>query len=642
MCVIYQLIIVPFRFCFDLNLKQNNIENYIEIVIDCLFILDIILNFNTTFYNEELRKKDYSYYNIFINYIKKWFIFDLITSIPYDKFLIQDEITDSRYAKLYDYNLLKILKIVRVLRIGRIIQITNKTKVKNFFFKLENIYLSDIQILILKILGIFISILLICHFFTCFWILVGNVGLKNNNYSWITFNNFNNLDNYELYVVAYYNMINTFTCVGFGEIYPVSIEERIFNMLILLISKAIFSYILASIFIYFETIKNQNLDDLILIHNKIKKFMVNRNVDSDLRQSIVAYFNYIEYQKSFVKIDENIINTIINPRLKSIVLESIHENIVKSIPYIGNSDIVIKLLSKKIVEINIPPNHYVYKMNSESNSIYYVIKGTFDEVDCRTQLIFKDYTDKIGENIIFGMYEFLGKIPRITGIIATKYSSIFTLSRSDIKESILKIDDLTEINVENESSNLKSDILNSRKEVVSILKNLEKLRISIVKRDSNIENYSYECYICKEKNHHYCTECPLLTYPKTISKLKLHNFLSVNSYESAVLDESKILSICKYYTNAFKKKIKQSEKIIMNESENINKIELLRKNLEDKKNKKSTKNIKNIDNLNKLDKKDQSYELSNKSSIEIDKKSNYDHSFLESYYTGTVIEEDLN
>ena len=46
--IVYQAIVLPMRISFEM--QYNEFIFYLEIVIDCMFMIDIIFNFNTGFY----------------------------------------------------------------------------------------------------------------------------------------------------------------------------------------------------------------------------------------------------------------------------------------------------------------------------------------------------------------------------------------------------------------------------------------------------------------------------------------------------------------------------------------------------------------------------------------------------------------
>ena len=64
----------------------GNFENltYVEYALDFVFLLDMIAAFNTAYYSAE----DDAYVtirrNIATNYLKSWFIVDLLSTVPFD------------------------------------------------------------------------------------------------------------------------------------------------------------------------------------------------------------------------------------------------------------------------------------------------------------------------------------------------------------------------------------------------------------------------------------------------------------------------------------------------------------------------------------------------------------------------------
>ena len=78
--IIYQSIIIPYRISFDVP-PQGNLF-YLELFMDITFMFDIILTFNFGYYRQGisvLERKE-----IAVNYLKSWFILDLIATFPYN------------------------------------------------------------------------------------------------------------------------------------------------------------------------------------------------------------------------------------------------------------------------------------------------------------------------------------------------------------------------------------------------------------------------------------------------------------------------------------------------------------------------------------------------------------------------------
>ena len=75
----YQATIVPIRICFDE--PATGFWESAEFFMDIYFGLDILVNFNTGFYDQQglcLERKKF-----ILNYLKTWFLPDLLASIPW-------------------------------------------------------------------------------------------------------------------------------------------------------------------------------------------------------------------------------------------------------------------------------------------------------------------------------------------------------------------------------------------------------------------------------------------------------------------------------------------------------------------------------------------------------------------------------
>lgn len=79
--ILYSIIVVPLRLGFSYDAVGG--WNLFELSIDCFFVLDIVFNFRTAFFNEE-KLLIYDARVICKKYAKSWFVPDLISTIPFD------------------------------------------------------------------------------------------------------------------------------------------------------------------------------------------------------------------------------------------------------------------------------------------------------------------------------------------------------------------------------------------------------------------------------------------------------------------------------------------------------------------------------------------------------------------------------
>lgn len=76
--IFFEIIALPFEISFDVDIQTE-----FELLIDCLFFVDILTNFTTGFYKNGILIKDHQ--QITKNYLSKWFWIDMVASFPYSR-----------------------------------------------------------------------------------------------------------------------------------------------------------------------------------------------------------------------------------------------------------------------------------------------------------------------------------------------------------------------------------------------------------------------------------------------------------------------------------------------------------------------------------------------------------------------------
>ena len=120
-------------------------------------MIDIILNFRTTFINEKTGLEVKSGKLIAKKYIKHWrFYIDIVSVIPFE--LLYDLIaSDTGSSTKSQFKIFDLMKLVRLLRLGRIIT----------YLKFK----QDIKIGV-RIFQLLFMLLLIVHWIACIWYLI--------------------------------------------------------------------------------------------------------------------------------------------------------------------------------------------------------------------------------------------------------------------------------------------------------------------------------------------------------------------------------------------------------------------------------------------------------------------------------------
>ncbi|PKU34641.1 potassium voltage-gated channel subfamily h member 6 [Limosa lapponica baueri] len=160
--VIYTAVFTPYSAAFLLNEEQVEEKrwdcsyscdplNIIDLIVDIMFIVDIVINFRTTYVN--INDEVVSHPGkIAIHYFKGWFLIDMVAAIPFDLLIFRsgsDETT----------TLIGLLKTARLLRLVRVAR------------KLDRYSEYGAAVLFL----LMCTFALIAHWLACIWYAIGNV-----------------------------------------------------------------------------------------------------------------------------------------------------------------------------------------------------------------------------------------------------------------------------------------------------------------------------------------------------------------------------------------------------------------------------------------------------------------------------------
>ncbi|XP_006867092.1 PREDICTED: potassium voltage-gated channel subfamily H member 7 [Chrysochloris asiatica] len=289
--VIYTAIFTPYSAAFLLNDREEQKRrecgyscsplNVVDLIVDIMFIIDILINFRTTYVNQnEEVVSDPT--KIAIHYFKGWFLIDMVAAIPFDLLIFgsgSDETT----------TLIGLLKTARLLRLVRVAR------------KLDRY--SEYGAAVLMLLMCIFA--LIAHWLACIWYAIGNVERPylTNKIGWLDSLGlqigkcYNDSDSSsgpsikDKYVTALYFTFSSLTSVGFGNVSPNTNSEKIFSICVMLIGSLMY----ASIFGNVSAIIQRLYSGTARYHMqmlRVKEFIRFHQIPNPLRQRLEEYFQH--------------------------------------------------------------------------------------------------------------------------------------------------------------------------------------------------------------------------------------------------------------------------------------------------------------------------------------------------------------
>ena len=258
----YTFIFVPY-FLSRNFIMTNEINSYkvILMIIDAIYIIDVILNFFRAYQNFEdhlIRKTR----KILIHYFKTWFLLDLIQAFPYFSFFqFLEKKQSNKYSQinplLYILLLLKIIKFYKMFK--------NNTTISYISQILSKNEIIDNHGNVIFMIFIFLCFL---NMNACLFIFLG----LNSYPNWIIKLNIGDEPYLNVYLTSAYFIIVTITTVGYGDITGDSIPEISFQILLLILGTIAYSFIISffSNYIIKSNQKSMIFEKKVEILNEIK------------------------------------------------------------------------------------------------------------------------------------------------------------------------------------------------------------------------------------------------------------------------------------------------------------------------------------------------------------------------------------
>ena len=141
------------------------------------------------------------------------------------------------------------------------------------------------------------------HLCACFWYFMAKIEDFSPD-SWVVRLGYIDSSSLELYIISFYWTLTTVTTVGYGDIHVVSLIERIYQIIILIVGNCAYSFIISYLSNYIKIISEKNIDyeKKISILNEIKM------IDSFKYQSMqaIGYKELIPYIEGKVSLETSI------------------------------------------------------------------------------------------------------------------------------------------------------------------------------------------------------------------------------------------------------------------------------------------------------------------------------------------------
>ncbi|XP_046397487.1 potassium voltage-gated channel subfamily H member 4 [Ischnura elegans] len=361
----YVAVAVPYNASFVASDGRPSVVS--DVLVEALFILDIILNFRTTYVSGkgEVVSDGRS---IALHYVRGWFLVDLLAALPFDLLYASDLYggEDSGHG-----GRVHLLKLTRLLRLARLLQRMDRH--------------SQHSAAILSLL--MLSFTLLAHWLACLWYVVADTERAKHkpdwDLGWIHHMadrlkmNISSVTHAESYITALYFTCSSLTSVGFGNVSPNTNSEKIFSICTMLIGALMHAVVFGNVTAIIQRMYSRRS----LYQSKwrdLKDFLALHAVPKELRQRMLDYFQAtwalyhgIDTHETLKEFPEE---------LRGDVSMHLHREILSLPIFEGAPQGCLKLLSLHIRSNFCAPGEYLLHKGDALHSLYYICNGSMEVV----------------------------------------------------------------------------------------------------------------------------------------------------------------------------------------------------------------------------------------------------------------------
>ncbi|XP_044199473.1 potassium voltage-gated channel subfamily H member 1b isoform X3 [Thunnus albacares] len=373
----YTAIMVPYNVSF--KTKQNNVTwLVVDSIVDVIFLVDIVLNFHTTFVGpagEVISDPKL----IRMNYVKTWFVIDLLSCLPYDVINAFENV-DEGISSLFSS-----LKVVRLLRLGRVAR------------KLDHYieYGAAVLVLLVCVFG------LAAHWLACIWYSIGDYEVIDEDTnsvrtdSWLymlgetvgTPYRFNSSGSGRweggpskdsVYITSLYFTMTSLTSIGFGNIAPNTDGEKIFAVAMMMIGSLLYATIFGNVTTIFQQMyANTNRYHEML--NSVRDFLKLYQVPKGLSERVMDYI--VSTWSMSRGIDTDKVLQICPKDMRADICVHLNRKVFKEHPAFRlASDGCLRALAMEFQTIHCAPGDLIYHAGESVDSLCFVVSGSLEVI----------------------------------------------------------------------------------------------------------------------------------------------------------------------------------------------------------------------------------------------------------------------
>lgn len=420
--LLYTASIMPLTMAF-FETDTEDAWFYLDIIFNCLFFADILITFNSAYYdNCGVLVSDRK--TVSFRYLKSWFFIDFFSCVPFNLFSGANEQNFNSLLRLA-----RLPRLAKLLRLSRLLKVLKSNSRNSFMSKIED--KLNIKTSVMRLFQGFMTAIILVHLMACLWFYSAKYQDFDVN-TWVVHFGYIDMSIGSLYLRSIYFIMTTLSTVGYGDIYPCNDIERILVTIWIIIVMFFMTFNISSMSSMISSIDTK---DSILQYKTsvIEDFCKENKLPKDLRTRLKEALKYSTEQNGGSLYNKQELILQLPNKLRFQVALSMHKGKTREIVFFQQfnsvfvSKIIPLLISQRFYRENI-----IYKRKDHPDEVFFVISGRvgylFEENSAVFQQVFKGGC--------FGFFEIFLSNHRMFSTKAMMSTEVFILKKNMILEAL--------------------------------------------------------------------------------------------------------------------------------------------------------------------------------------------------------------
>jgi hypothetical protein len=382
----FSAIEIPLRMVFAYDLQGFALWGYWLVTI--VYAVDLVARFTVAYYQDGklvTNKK-----KIAARYFRGWFVVHFISMIPFELFFL--------VTSKHDLLFFSALRLIRIFHFS-VIQIAIQELTRRFLI------IPIIERMVVSL----VTILGLMHWITCGWIALkyGHNGTPSLLHT---------------YTDGFFWTITTMTTVGYGDIVPTNVVQKLFTIGVMILGVGMYGYVIGNMASWFAQVDSAKLEHFDQM-NRLGSYLRYRKVPVHLQQKIRDFFQ-LRWEKGYSRKERDLLN-MLPPSLHSEISIQLNKEILEKVPMFqkaspGFLGSLATALQPRLYRIGDP----IIQEGEPANGMFFISSGAV-EVYIKGQVV-----ATLEEGSFFGEMALLSERPRTATVKAGDYCDLFFLEKS--------------------------------------------------------------------------------------------------------------------------------------------------------------------------------------------------------------------